>query len=142
MTEAVMRMRPIKNEEDHRLAIARIEQLMSASPETPEAEELEVLSMLVDAYESKHHPIDPPDPIAAIRFRMEQQGLSRKDLEPLIGSRARVSEILAGKRPLTLTMIRRLKSGLGLSADSLIQRDTACGVRNQTRRPQGKRKAA
>lgn len=121
MMRAGMQIRPIKNEQDHRAAIARIEQLMGAAPESPEAEELEVLATLVDAYESKHHPIDPPDPIAAIRFRMEQQQLSRRDLEPFIGSRARVSEVLAKKRPLTLNMIRRVKAGLGISADLLIQ---------------------
>jgi HTH-type transcriptional regulator/antitoxin HigA len=93
---------------------------MSARPGTPEGDELDVLATLVDAYEAKHQAIDAPDPIMAIQFRMEQQGLTRKDLEPLIGSRARVSEVLTGKRSLTLDMVRRVRSGLGISADVLI----------------------
>jgi HTH-type transcriptional regulator / antitoxin HigA len=121
MTRAAMQIRPIKNEQDHREAVARIEQLMSAASGSAEADELDVLATLVDVYESKHHAIDPPDPIAAIRFRMEQQHLSRKDLERYIGTRARVSEVLAKKRPLTLRMIRQVKAGLGISADLLIQ---------------------
>src|SRR5271168_2430794 len=115
-----MQIRPIRTEEDHRKAIARIERLMGARPNTPDGDELDVLATLVDAYEAKHHVIDAPDPVAAIQFRMEQQQLSRKDLEPLIGSRARVSEILTGKRNLTLEMVRRVKDGLGISADLLI----------------------
>lgn len=121
MTRPGMQIRPIRTEEDHRAAVARIEQLMTAASGTPDAEELDVLATLADAWEAKHHVVDPPDPIAAIRFRMEQQNLSRKDLEPLIGSRARVSEVLANKRPLTLSMIRRIKAGLGISADLLIR---------------------
>jgi HTH-type transcriptional regulator/antitoxin HigA len=93
---------------------------MSAAPGTPEGDELDVLAILVDAYEAKHHPVDAPDPVAAIQFRMEQRGLKRRDLEPLIGSRARVSEVLTRKRNLTLEMIRRVKRGLGISADLLI----------------------
>ncbi len=111
---------PIRTEQDHRAAVARIEALMGATPGTPEGDELDVLATLVDAYEAKHHAIDAPTPIAAIQFRMEQQQLTRKDLEPLIGSRARVSEVLTGKRPLTLNMVRRVRSGLGISADLLI----------------------
>jgi HTH-type transcriptional regulator/antitoxin HigA len=93
---------------------------MHANPNTPEGDELDILATLLDAYESKHFAIDAPDPITAIEFRMEQQGLSRKDLESFIGSRARVSEILTRKRSLTLPMVRRLKHGLGISADLLI----------------------
>jgi HTH-type transcriptional regulator/antitoxin HigA len=115
-----MQIRPIRTEEDHRKAIARIEKLMGAHPGSPDGDELDVLATLVDAYEAKHHVIDAPDPIAAIQFRMEQQHLRRKDLEPLIGSRARVSEVLTKKRPLTLEMVRRVKAGLGISADLLI----------------------
>jgi HTH-type transcriptional regulator/antitoxin HigA len=111
-----MQIHPIKTEQDHRAAVARIEELMSAAPDSPEGDELDVLATLVDAY----HAMDAPDPIAAIQFRMDQQHLSRRDLEPFIGSRARVSEILTGKRPLTLEMVRRVKSGLGISADLLI----------------------
>ncbi len=120
MTKTGMQIRPVRTEHDHRAAIARIEVLMSAAPGTPAGDELDVLATLVDAYETKHHIIDAPDPVTAIQFRMEQQHLSRKDLEPLIGSRARVSEVLTGKRPLTLEMVRRVKSGLGISADLLI----------------------
>ncbi len=120
MTKAGMQIRPIRTEQDHIAAVARIEKLMSAAPDTPEGDELDVLATLVDAYEAKHHAMDAPDPVTAIQFRMEQQRLSRKDLEPLIGSRARVSEVLTGKRPLTLEMVRRVKGGLGISADLLI----------------------
>jgi HTH-type transcriptional regulator / antitoxin HigA len=120
MTKTGMQIRPIRTAQDHRAAVARIEELMSAAPNSSEGDELDVLATLVDAYETKHHAIDAPDPIAAIQFRMEQQQLSRKDLEPYIGSRARVSEVLTGKRSLTLEMVRRVKSGLGISADLLI----------------------
>lgn len=120
MTKAGMQIRPVRTKEDHRAAIARIEELMGAKLDTAEGDELDVLATLVDAYEEKHDPINAPDPVTAIQFRMEQQQLSRKDLEPLIGSRARVSEVLTGKRPLTLAMVRRVRSGLGISADLLI----------------------
>ncbi len=111
---------PIRSEKDHERAVARIGQLISAAPGTPEGDELDVLATLVDAYEAKHFVMEAPDPITAIQFRMEQQGLTRKDLEPMIGSRARVSEVLNRKRGLTLVMVRRLKSNLGISADALI----------------------
>lgn len=120
MTKPGMQIRPIRTEQDHRAAVARVEELMLAQPDTPEGDELDVLATLVDAYEAKHHAVDAPDPVSAIQFRMEQQQLSRKDLEPLIGSRARVSEVLTGKRPLTLEMVRRVRAGLGISADLLI----------------------
>ncbi len=120
MTKTGMQIRPIRTKGDHKAAVKRIEELIQAEPGTPEGDELDVLATLVDAYEAKHHAIDPPDAITAIQFRMEQQNLTRKDLEPLVGSRARVSEILTGTRPLTLQMIRRLKDGLGISADLLI----------------------
>ena len=94
---------------------------MSVAWGSPEGDELDVLATLVVDYEAQHFPIAPPDPITAIEFRMEQQGLSRKDLEPMIGSRARVSEVMTGKRPLTLEMIRRLSAELGISADVLIE---------------------
>jgi HTH-type transcriptional regulator/antitoxin HigA len=121
MSKTAIKVHPIRTEEDHDRAVGRISALMSAKRGTPEGDELDILATLVDAYESTHHPIDPPDPIAAIEFRMEQQGLTRKDLEPMIGSRARVSEILSRKRALTLTMMRRLRSGLSISADILIE---------------------
>jgi HTH-type transcriptional regulator/antitoxin HigA len=115
-----MDIRPIHNDADHALALAEVEKLWGAAEGSPEAERLDVLVTLVNAYETEHHRIAPPDPIEAIRFRMEQQGLTRKDLEPLIGGRARVSEVLTHKRPLTLAMIRRLRKGLGISADVLV----------------------
>jgi HTH-type transcriptional regulator/antitoxin HigA len=115
-----MQIHPIRTEADHDWAVARIAELMGAKPDSAEGEELEILATLVDAYEAKHHAIDAPDPIAAIQFRMEQQGLTRKNLEPLIGSRARVSEIMTRRRSLTLAMIRRVRNELGISADVLI----------------------
>jgi HTH-type transcriptional regulator/antitoxin HigA len=102
---------------------------MSAKAGTPEGDELDVLVTLVCAYEEKHFPMDPPDPLMAIQFRMEQQGLTRKDLEPMIGSRARVSEVLTGKRRLTLPMIRRVRDGLGISADVLVGTGKSLGRR-------------
>ena len=117
-----MKVHPIRDDDDHARALRQVEKLWRARAGTPEAETLEVLVTLVDAYEATHHPIDPPDPIEAIRFRMEQEGLTRADLEKLIGSRARVSEILGRRRPLTLNMIRRLRDALGISADVLIGR--------------------
>jgi HTH-type transcriptional regulator/antitoxin HigA len=115
-----MRIHPIRTEADHDSAVSRIAELIGARPDTAEGEELDILATLVDAYETKHHAIDAPDPIAAIQFRMEQQGLTRKNLEPLIGSRARVSEIMTRRRPLTLAMIRRVRDELGISADLLL----------------------
>ncbi len=115
-----MEIHPIHNEEDLAAAVQEIERLWGASAGTPEALKLEVLGILVDLYERTHHPIGPPEPVAAILFRMEQMGLSRKDLEPFIGSRARVHEVLTRKRNLTLPMIRRLRDGLGISAEVLI----------------------
>ena len=116
-----MQIRPIRTEQDHDEALARIDELMGAKLGTPEGDELDVLVTLVDAYEEKHFPMDPPDPIMAIQFRMEQQGLTRKDLEPMIGSRARVSEVMNRKRGLTLAMVRRVREGLGISADLLVE---------------------
>jgi HTH-type transcriptional regulator/antitoxin HigA len=115
-----MRIQPIRTEADHTAAIERIAQLMGAKPGSAASDELEVLATLVDAYESKQFPIGTPDPVAIIRFQMEQQNLTRKDLESMIGSRARVSEVLTGKRALTLAMIRRLHAGLSIPADLLV----------------------
>ncbi len=122
-----MDIHPIRNQRDYAQALRQIEKLWGARSGSPEAEKLEVLVTLVDAYEANHHRIDPPDPIEAIRFRMEQEGLTRADLEKLIGSRGRVSEILNRKRPLTVTMIRRLRDALGISADVLIGRGSSAG---------------
>jgi HTH-type transcriptional regulator/antitoxin HigA len=115
-----MQIHPIRTEADHDSAVARIAELIGAKPDTAEGEELDILAALVDAYEAKCHALDVPDPIAAIQFRMEQQGLTRKNLEPLIGSRARVSEVMTRRRSLTLAMIRRVRKELGISADVLI----------------------
>src|SRR5271165_7158654 len=115
-----MRIQPVRTEAEHDAAVTRIQELMGAEPGTEASDELEVLVTLVDAYETKNFPIDMPDPVTVIKFQMEQQGISRKDLEPMIGSRARVSEILTGKRALTLPMIRRLHDGLNIPVDLLV----------------------
>ena len=120
-----MRIQPVRNDADHDAALARIEQLMGAEPGTAASDELEVLVTLVDAYEAKRFPMTTPEPLAVIRFQMELQGLTRKDLEPMIGSRARVSEILTGKRALTLPMIRRLHVDLGIPVDLLVGAESA-----------------
>jgi HTH-type transcriptional regulator/antitoxin HigA len=120
-----MRIQPIRNEADHDAAIERIAELMGSTPGSAAGDELEVLATLVDAYESKHFPIDTPDPLTIIKVQMEQQNLTRKDLEPMIGSRARVSEVLSGKRALTLAMIRRLHVGLRIPIDLLVGEESA-----------------
>lgn len=140
-----MRIHPIRTETDHDRAVARIAELIGARPDTAEGEELDILATLVDAWESKHHPMDAPDPIAAIEFRMEQQGLTRKDLEPLIGSRARVSEVMTGRRSLTLAMIRRVRNQLGISADVLVsapQKSRRKHVRREIASVNGKKRVA
>ena len=116
-----MDIKPIKTERDYEAALAEIEKLMGAEPNTPEGDKLDVLTTLVETYEEKHYPIDPPDPIEAIIHEMESQGLTRKDLERYFGSRARVSEVLNRKRSLSLQMIRNLQEGLGISAEILIR---------------------
>ncbi|MBT8065819.1 MAG: transcriptional regulator [Gammaproteobacteria bacterium] len=118
-----MTIRPIRNNSDHESALKRIQALMSAKPGTDEGDELDVLATLVDAYETEHFPIESPDPIDAIKFRMEQMGLERKDLEPLIGSRARVSEVLTRRRGLSLKMIRTLHEELDIPLEALIGRE-------------------
>ena len=116
-----MDIKPIKNERSYKEALKAIDLLFSAKPGTADGDRLDILVTLVESYEAKHYPIDAPDPIQAIHFVMEQQGLVRKDLEAYIGSRARVSEVLNHKRPLTLSMIRKLNAGLGIPAEILIQ---------------------
>ncbi|MFL5803013.1 MAG: type II toxin-antitoxin system HigA family antitoxin [Roseiflexaceae bacterium] len=116
-----MDIRPIKTEADYRTALAEIEQLFAAEPDTPDGDRLDLLTTLVEAYEAHVYPIATPDPIEAIVYYLESRGLARRDLEPYLGSRARVSEVLNRKRPLTLEMIRRLHTGLGIPADVLIQ---------------------
>jgi len=116
----MMDIRPIKSEQDYEHALARVDELMDAEPDTSEGDELEVLATLVESYEDKQFPIESPDPVEAILFRMEAMDLTRKDLEPYIGSRHRVSEILNRKRELSLNMIRRLHEGLGIPLENLI----------------------
>jgi len=116
-----MEIKPIKSETDYQNALEEIERLWGAKPDTPEGDRLEVLVTLVEAYEERHYAIPAPDPIEMISYFMESRGLTRRDLEPYIGSRGRVSEVLNRKRPLTLEMIRRLHEGLGIPAEVLIQ---------------------
>lgn len=116
-----MNIRPIKTKADYRAALKEVEALMAAERDTPEGERLDVLVTLVEAYETKHYPLDLPDPIEAIRFRMEQKGLTPKDLVPMIGQINRVYEVLGRRRPLTLAMIQRLHGELGIPAESLIK---------------------
>ena len=114
-------LKPIRTEADHEAAMAEVEKLWGAKSGTPEGDRLDVLATLIDAYETAHYPMDPPDPVEAIKFRMEQQGMTRRDLEDIIGSRTRIAEILNGKRGLSIAMIRRLHDRLGISADVLIR---------------------
>jgi len=114
-------LKPIRNEADYRKAMALLKSLWGAEADTPERDRLDLLVALIDDYENTNDPIDLPDPIDAILFRMEQQNLTRKDLEPILGSRGRVAEILNRKRPLSLEMIRRLHAELGIPAEILIQ---------------------
>ncbi|MGA2151822.1 MAG: helix-turn-helix domain-containing protein [Geobacteraceae bacterium] len=115
-----MRIRILKNEADYEAALAEIEKIM-VNPR-PDADRLELLALLVSDYEDKYYPIDMPDPVEAITFRMEQMGLTRKDLERYIGSRSKVSEVLSGNRRLSLSMIRALHEGLGIPAEVLLGR--------------------
>lgn len=116
-----MNIRPIKTEADYKAVLVEIDRLMDAEPDTPAGDRLDVLTTLAEAYEAKNHPIEEPDPVEAILHRMDALGLTRKDLEPLLGTRARVSEVLARKRPLTITMIRRVHQSLQIPTDILIQ---------------------
>jgi HTH-type transcriptional regulator/antitoxin HigA len=116
-----MTLRPIRTKRGHQAALKDIEALWEAPSGSPEADRLEVLTLLVEAYEREHYPIEAPDPIDFLQHVMEARGMARKDLEPYIGSRARVAEVLNRVRPLTLEMIRRLASGLKLPADVLIR---------------------
>ena len=114
-------MKPIRSESDYEAAIEELSSLWGAPLGTLKGDRLDILATLIDAYETKYHSIDPPDPVEAIKFRMEQQGLTRKDLEPIIGTRTRIAEILNRKRSLSIAMIRKLHEHLGISADILIQ---------------------
>src|SRR5216684_3750796 len=114
-------VKPVRTKKDHEAALAEVERLWGAKLGTPEGDRLDVLATLIDAYEAARFPIDPPDLVEAIKFRMEQQGLTRKDLPPLIGTRTRVAEVLNRKRSLSIGMIRRLHQALGISAEVLIR---------------------
>jgi HTH-type transcriptional regulator/antitoxin HigA len=114
-------IKPIRTKKDYEAALAEVERLWGAKLGTPEGDRLDVLATLLDAYEAAHYAMDPPDPIEAIKFRMEQQGLTRKDLQQLIGTRTRVAEVLNRKRSLSIGMIRRLHQTLGISAEVLIR---------------------
>ena len=116
-----MKLKPIRTEEDYNNALQAIDRLWDVETGTPESDMLEILVTLVEAYEKQHYELPPPEPIAALEYFMESRGWTRKDLEPYIGGRGRVSEILACKRPLTLPMIRRLEQATGIPASILIQ---------------------
>jgi HTH-type transcriptional regulator / antitoxin HigA len=115
-----MDIRPIKTEADYEHALREIEQLWGAAVNTPKGDKLDILLTLIEAYEQVHYPIDPPDPVEAIKFRMEQMGLTRKDLEPYLGKGGRVAEVLNRQRKLSLNMIRRLHTHLHIPLESLI----------------------
>ena len=115
-----MNIHPIKTDEDYNDTLLRIDALMDAEPGTEEGSELDVLVTLVEAYEAAHFPIDAPDPVEAILFRMEQMGIDRKDLEPFLGGRSRVSEVLSRKRNLSITQIRKLHAGLNIPFENLL----------------------
>ncbi|HMM57772.1 MAG: transcriptional regulator [Xanthomonadales bacterium PRO7] len=116
-----MNIKPIRTKSDYRAALAEIETLMTAKARTPQGDRLDVIVTLVEAYERVHFPMDLPDAVDAIKFRMEQQNLSIEDLEPVIGRRNRVYEVLARKRPLTLRMIEGLHARFGIPAESLLK---------------------
>ncbi len=115
-----MNIKPIHTKTDYKKALNRIEELWGATPNTPKGDELDILATLVEAYEERHYPILPPDPIEAIKFRMEQMGLSNADVVPYLGTRSRVSEILNRKRPLTYKMACSLHHGLHIPASALL----------------------
>lgn len=123
-----MEPKVLKDEQEYEAALVIIDELLNSAPGTPQAERLELWSHLVEAYEDDHHPIPPPDPIEAIRFRMEQESLRQVDLVPYLGSKSRVSEILNRKRSLSLPMIRSLHAGLGIPAEVLIGEPAAGGL--------------
>jgi HTH-type transcriptional regulator/antitoxin HigA len=114
-------VRPIRTKRDYEAALKEVERLWGAKAGTSDGDRLDVLATLIDAYEGEHYPMDPPDPIEAIKVRMEQQGLTRRDLEEIIGTRTRIAEVLNRKRGLSIAMIRRLHERLGISADVLIR---------------------
>jgi HTH-type transcriptional regulator/antitoxin HigA len=114
-------VKPIRSNADYETALREVERLWGAKPGSRDGDRLDVLATLIDAYEAEHFPLDPPDPIEAIKFRMEQQNLTRRDLEEIVGSRTRIAEVLNRKRGLSIGMIRRLHDHLGISAEVLIR---------------------
>lgn len=114
-------VKPIRSESDRESALKEVAALWGAASGTADGDRLDVLATLIDAYEARHHPMDPPDPVEAIKFRMEQQGMTRKNLEEIIGTRTRIAEVLNRKRSLSIGMIRRLHDRLGIPAEVLIQ---------------------
>ena len=114
-------VRPIRTKRDYEVALKEVERLWGAKLGTRDGDRLDVLATLLDAYEAEHYPMDPPDPIEAIKFRMEQRGLTRRDLEAIIGTRTRIAEVLNRRRGLSIAMIRRLHERLGISAEVLIR---------------------
>lgn len=115
-----MNIQPIRNDRDLRRAFIRLEEIFQAKPKSPEYDEIEILTILIEVYENKHYPIQHASPIEAIKFHMEQRGLSARDLEPYIGKSGRVSEVLNGKRSLSLRMIKNLHEGLHIPYESLL----------------------
>ena len=117
----MMNIKILKNEAEYKAALVRMDALMDAATGSPEEEELELLAVLVEKYEQEHYPIEHPDPVEAIKFRMEQEGLEPKDMIKYLGSQSKVSEVLNYKRSLSLAMIRELNQGLGIPAEVLLQ---------------------
>jgi HTH-type transcriptional regulator/antitoxin HigA len=132
-SEYQVNIKPIRTNRDYRQALSEIETLMSARANTPEGDRLDVLATLVEAYERAHFPMDLPDAVDAIKFRMDQAGLTVEDLEPVIGRRNRVYEVLSRRRPLTLRMIEGLHTKFGIPAESLIKQRAANAVRTERR---------
>jgi HTH-type transcriptional regulator/antitoxin HigA len=127
-----MKLKAIKTKKDYKEALARLESIFDASPGTAQGDEAEVLVILIDAYEQEHYPIEAPDPVEAILFRMEQQGLRQSDIAPYMGGKTRVSEVLNRKRPLTLEMIRSLHDHLNIPYESLIGKIEARSVKKRS----------
>ena len=133
-----LRIKPITNASEHARALEQIDRLWGAKPGSPEHDLLEVLTILVEGYEEEAFPFEDPDPVEAIRFRMEQMGLDRSDLEPILGSRSRVSEVLGRRRTLSLAMIRRLHDALDIPYEALIPRETHRPTRRRSDRRPGR----
>jgi HTH-type transcriptional regulator/antitoxin HigA len=130
--EPAMKAKIIRDEETYGKALAVVETLMDAAPGSPQEEELELWSLLIEEYEKKQHPIEDPDPIEAIRFRMDQLGLQRKDLEGVIGAKSKVSEVMNRKRPLSLSMIRSLHEYLNIPASVLVRESPHIVIKKPT----------